>query len=76
MLSFMNDFGFGAQYFRRKDQTDIKSFAGTAIVLQRVATLAYIVMCLVTLTIAGFQSAITFYIDDAFQSTSNVVCDS
>ena len=33
MLSFMNDFGFGAQYFRRKDQTDIKSFAGTAIVL-------------------------------------------
>ena len=60
MLSFVNDFGFGVQYFRRKDQIDIKSFAGTAIVLQRIATIAYIIICLVALTIAGFQSAITF----------------
>lgn len=59
--SFVNDFGFGAQYFRRRDKTDLAIFAGTATILQRAVTAIYILLCTTIFLILGLESAFVFF---------------
>lgn len=59
--SFVNDFGFGAQYFRRRDKTDLATFAGTALILQRAVTALYVLLCATIFMILGFESALVFF---------------